>query len=143
MARTVATSMSTSPGFPYSPGSAGVTRPKDAMPGGLGRAGPGAGVERPQRTDGGVEVSLGQAGPAADPEGVGGDELGDVEGADHAVLDALVGRLAQEVAGEQLARGDPVRLQVADQVALAVRRVGADRDREAEPGRPRPGRGLG
>src|SRR3954471_211796 len=100
MARTVAISMSTSPGVPYSPGSAGVTRPKDAMAGRLGRLGPCAVVERPQHADGVIEVSLGQTGPAADPEGVGGDEVGDVQRADHAVLHALVRRLAQQVPGE-------------------------------------------
>src|SRR4051812_43192213 len=128
MALTVATSASTSPGVPYSPGSAGVTRPKDAMPGGLGRLGPGAVVEVAERGDRVLEVSLGQPGPAADPERVGGHQVGDVQRADDAVLDALVGGLAQQVAGEQLARGDAVRLQVADQVALAVGGVRAHGD---------------
>src|SRR3954471_9196798 len=139
MARTVATSASTSPGVPYSPGSAGVTRPKDAMPGGLRRLGPCAVMEVSERGDRVLEVSLGQAGPAADPERVGGDKVGDVQRADHSVLDALVGGLAQQVAGEQLARGDAVSFQVADEVALAVGGVRAHGDREAEPGRLRAG----
>src|SRR3954470_1629152 len=117
MARTMATSASTSPGVPYSPGSAGVTRPKDAMPGGLSRLGSCAVVEVSERRDRVLEVSLGQAGPAADPERVGGHQVGDVQRADDAVLDSLVRGLAQQVAGEQLTGGDAVRLQVADELA--------------------------
>src|SRR3954451_7492252 len=124
MARTMATSASTSPGVPYSPGSAGVTRPKDAMPGGLRRLGPCAVMEVSERGDRVLEVSLRQAGPAADPERVGGHQVGDVQRSHDAMLDVLVRRLAQQVAGEQLASGDAVRFQVANELALAVGRVG-------------------
>jgi hypothetical protein len=51
------------------------------------------------------------------------------------VLDLGVGRLAQQVAGHQLARVDAAAVQVGDQVVLGVGRLGPHRDRESEPRR--------
>ncbi len=72
-----------------------------------------------------------------------GHEIGHRQVTDDPVLDILVGRLAQQVAGHQLARVDPRLVQERDQVVLGVRRPGADGDRKPEPRRPCPGRLVG
>ena len=81
-----------------------------------------------------VDHRVREAGVDADEEGVGGDQVGVVQAADDAVLDVLVGRVAQEVATEEIAGLNAGGFQGADDVGAREARLGADGDHIAEPG---------
>ena len=81
-----------------------------------------------------VDHRVGEAGVDADEEGVGGDQVGVVQAADDAVFDVLVGRVAQEVAAEEVAGLDAGGFQGADDVGARESGLGTDGDDVAEPG---------
>ena len=96
-----------------------------------------------ERVDRVVDVRVGQPRVAADPERALGHRVGDRERPDHTVLDVLIRRLAKQVAREQLTSGDTARLELVAQFVARDRRILAQADRKAEPGRARAGRRLG
>lgn len=89
----------------------------------------------PERVEGVLDHGVGDPWVDADPEDAIHHEIGVGEIADDAEGQALVGRLAREVAPEQQARGDSVRFEVRDHLIAGERRVLAHADRETEPTR--------
>lgn len=71
-----------------------------------------------------VDHRVRETGVDADEEGVGGDQVGVVQAADDAVLDVLVGRVAQEVAAEEVAGLDAGGFKGADDIGMGERDSG-------------------
>src|SRR3954449_4042081 len=72
-----------------------------------------------------------------DPENLSHDEVGVLEGPDHAMRNALVGGLPQQVSCEQKTGGDLSAFKKCDHLITVERRILADGDGKTKPARVR------